>query len=372
MKIFKIENLHKLLVYIKEKIKLINISAEDLYDGNEKLVFGLLWSLILNFSLQDEKDERLKNTVYKWAKEITSQYDCIDKNEFAKNLSNGRVYNVLLNYFTDSMNNMSFLTSGNIFENFKNAFEVAEQHGIATLIDLNELQKNKELDEKSLFTYLLEFYTVFRNKKGKVKMNNDVEELLIALNHKVKLENEVCTLNEEYNKFTEKYNEELKIVIETLNSLVERILSMGNLVSQCQKTKEKVQVCNETLQYFLKSTNLKEKVKEGKAVSLIFTQIEDKITGVIQQFNQKIADSENKKCSIRVINNNSNEKISGDVSLSINNKISATSGFKKQKCHKNMSALNQNPIEIKSLSSIDLPFLPEMMTLEEIIDHINE
>lgn len=52
----KCENVHKALEYIRERgIQLYNIGAEDIVDGNLKLILGLLWMLILRFTITDIK-----------------------------------------------------------------------------------------------------------------------------------------------------------------------------------------------------------------------------------------------------------------------------------------------------------------------------
>lgn len=37
-----------------KKIKLVNIRAEDIVDGNPKLTLGLIWTIILHFQVSDE------------------------------------------------------------------------------------------------------------------------------------------------------------------------------------------------------------------------------------------------------------------------------------------------------------------------------
>ena len=56
LRVQKCENVHKSLEFIKGRgIGLYNIGAEDIVDGNLKLILGLIWTLILRFTITDIK-----------------------------------------------------------------------------------------------------------------------------------------------------------------------------------------------------------------------------------------------------------------------------------------------------------------------------
>lgn len=53
MRVHKIENLNRVLDYLKKKrITLENIGAEDIQDGNPRLILGLIWTIILRFIIE--------------------------------------------------------------------------------------------------------------------------------------------------------------------------------------------------------------------------------------------------------------------------------------------------------------------------------
>jgi len=54
MKIHYIQNVSTALKFLAEqKVKLVSISAEDIVDGNLKLILGMIWTIILRFQIED-------------------------------------------------------------------------------------------------------------------------------------------------------------------------------------------------------------------------------------------------------------------------------------------------------------------------------
>lgn len=52
----KMENVNKALDFIKSRgVALTNIGAEDIVNKNLKLVLGMLWTIILRFTIADIK-----------------------------------------------------------------------------------------------------------------------------------------------------------------------------------------------------------------------------------------------------------------------------------------------------------------------------
>lgn len=59
LRLQKIENMNIALDYIKRRggIQLTNIGSEDIVDGNKKLILGLLWIIILRWTIADISEE---------------------------------------------------------------------------------------------------------------------------------------------------------------------------------------------------------------------------------------------------------------------------------------------------------------------------
>ena len=51
LKVHKIENVNMALAFIQSKIKIESIGAEDIVAGNQTLILGLIWTIILRFQI---------------------------------------------------------------------------------------------------------------------------------------------------------------------------------------------------------------------------------------------------------------------------------------------------------------------------------
>ncbi len=64
MRVHKVENLNRVLEFLKRKrIQLENIGAEDILDRNERLILGLIWTIILRFQIEDIEIEVVRSEV---------------------------------------------------------------------------------------------------------------------------------------------------------------------------------------------------------------------------------------------------------------------------------------------------------------------
>jgi hypothetical protein len=85
------ENVHKALEYIRGRgIQLLNIGAEDIVDGNLKLILGLLWMLILRFTINiNEEGLTAKEGLLLWCQRKTACYEEVDIRDFSSSWNNG-------------------------------------------------------------------------------------------------------------------------------------------------------------------------------------------------------------------------------------------------------------------------------------------
>jgi hypothetical protein len=86
LRVQKFENANIALDFIKSrKIQLTNIGAEDVVDGNQKIILGLIWTLILRFTISDISDQGLsaREGLLLWCQRKTACYDEVDVRDFS-------------------------------------------------------------------------------------------------------------------------------------------------------------------------------------------------------------------------------------------------------------------------------------------------
>ena len=77
LRLQKIENVNKALAFIRERgVNLTNIGAEDIVDSNAKLILGLIWTIILRFTISEISEEGLtaKEGLLLWCQRRTTPY----------------------------------------------------------------------------------------------------------------------------------------------------------------------------------------------------------------------------------------------------------------------------------------------------------
>lgn len=68
-----------------------NIGAEDVVDGNRKIILGLIWTLILRFTINDINEEGMtaKEGLLLWCQRKTACYDEVEVRDFSASWNDG-------------------------------------------------------------------------------------------------------------------------------------------------------------------------------------------------------------------------------------------------------------------------------------------
>ncbi|KMQ98044.1 spectrin beta brain 4-like protein [Lasius niger] len=93
MRVHKIENVNKSLAFLHTKVRLESIGAEDIVDGNPRLILGLIWTIILRFQIQeieidvDEENDSsekksAKDALLLWCQRKTNGYPGVNIQDF--------------------------------------------------------------------------------------------------------------------------------------------------------------------------------------------------------------------------------------------------------------------------------------------------
>jgi len=202
IKIQAIQNISRALAFIKQKgVKVVNIQAEDVHDGNLKLILGLIWTIIQRFQIEDISEDELnaKEALLLWCKKKTKGYRDCHIDDFHRSWNDGMAFLALLHAHRPNMINYDSLNKKDAKKNLDLAFDLYSKLNIARLLDSEDIVDNPKPDDKSIMAYVAQIYHLFASgKKGEVagrrvgrlaglealleKMKNDYNEKAKRLN----------------------------------------------------------------------------------------------------------------------------------------------------------------------------------------------
>lgn len=159
----KLENINKSLQYLKDKgFALVNIGAMDVFKSNEKIILGLLWTIILRFEVGDQEG---KNGLLLWVQRTCKGYREVDPpnvQNFSSDWNTGLPFCAIIHKFRPDLLDYSQLSAGNAQENCELAFSVAEEKlGIARMLDVQDVANHPRPDDKSIIAYVVQFFKLF-------------------------------------------------------------------------------------------------------------------------------------------------------------------------------------------------------------------
>ncbi|KAM6977452.1 spectrin beta chain, non-erythrocytic 1-like [Aplochiton taeniatus] len=175
MRIHCLENVDKALQFLKEqKVHLENMGSHDIVDGNQRLTLGLVWTIILRFTIQDisvetgDNQERrsAKDALLLWCQMKTAGYPNVNIHNFSTSWRDGMAFNALIHKHRPDLIDFEKLKKSNAHHNLQDAFNLAEQHlGLTRLLDPEDISVDHP-DEKSVLTYVVTYYHYFSKMKA--------------------------------------------------------------------------------------------------------------------------------------------------------------------------------------------------------------
>ncbi|XP_016332645.1 dystonin isoform X5 [Sinocyclocheilus anshuiensis] len=167
MRFHRLQNVQIALDYLKRRqVKLVNIRNDDITDGNPKLTLGLIWTIILHFQISDihvtgeSEDMTAKERLLLWSQQMTEGYVGVRCDNFTTSWRDGRLFNAIIHKYRPDLVDMSRVSTQSSRSNLEQAFCVAEQLGVARLLDPEDVDVSSP-DEKSVITYVSTLYDVF-------------------------------------------------------------------------------------------------------------------------------------------------------------------------------------------------------------------
>ncbi|CAG0891815.1 unnamed protein product [Cyprideis torosa] len=157
-----IQNVQVVLDFLRHlEIKIVNIRAEDIVDGNPKLTLGLIWTIILKFQISDvigNDSLSAKAALLRWAQKCTERYPNVNVRDFTKSWRDGLAFNALIHRHRPDLIDWEDMARRNNRERLENAFYVVEkEYSVTRLLDAEDVDR-PDPDEKSIITYVSSLY----------------------------------------------------------------------------------------------------------------------------------------------------------------------------------------------------------------------
>jgi len=196
-------------------IKFNFLQNEHLIDENQKMILGMLWAIILHFSISgiNVENKSAKDGLLLWCKLNTTGYNHIDPpglKGFTKDWSSGLPFCALIHKFRPDLIDYNALDPEQAGKNIDLAFTIAESLGIPRLMEADDLVNVPKPDERSVMTLVSEYFHYFSSVEMKEK---EVEKVKKFLEFKKKA-----------SEVTLDYETRMRAVVEWLNQKIEYFL----------------------------------------------------------------------------------------------------------------------------------------------------
>lgn len=158
-----------------------NIGAEDVVDGNRKIILGLIWTLILRFTISDINEEGMtaKEGLLLWCQRKTACYDEVEVRDFSSSWNDGLAFCALLDIHRPDLIDYDALDKSDHRGNMQLAFEIAHKEiGIPELLDVEDVCDVAKPDERSLMTYIAYWFHAFSQMEKVENAGRRVEKFV--------------------------------------------------------------------------------------------------------------------------------------------------------------------------------------------------
>ena len=182
LRVQRFENANLSLDFIKSRgIQMTNIGAEDIVDGNRKIILGLIWTLILRFTISDINEEGMtaREGLLLWCQRKTACYDEVMVKDFSASWNDGLAFCALLDIHRPDLIDFDALDKSDHRGNMQLAFDLAaEEIGIPKLLDVEDVCDVAKPDERSLMTYIAYWFHAFSQMEKVENAGRRVEKFV--------------------------------------------------------------------------------------------------------------------------------------------------------------------------------------------------
>ncbi|KAL9117353.1 MAG: hypothetical protein Q9187_006112 [Circinaria calcarea] len=185
LRVQRFENVNTALNFIKSRgIQMTNIGAEDVVDGNRKIILGLIWTLILRFTISDISEEGMtaKEGLLLWCQRKTACYEEVEVRDFSGSWNDGLAFCALLDIHRPDLIDYDSLDKNDHRGNMRLAFDIASKEiGIPDLLDVEDVCDVAKPDERSLMTYIAYWFHAFSHMERVENAGRRVEKFVTSV-----------------------------------------------------------------------------------------------------------------------------------------------------------------------------------------------
>ena len=182
LRVQRFENVNLGLDFVKSRgIQMVNMGAEDVVDGNRKIILGLIWTLILRFTISDINAEGMtaKEGLLLWCQRKTACYEECEVRDFSASWNDGLAFCALLDIHRPDLIDYDQLDKSDHKGNMQLAFDIAHKEiGIPKLLDVEDVCDVPKPDERSLMTYIAYWFHAFSQMEKVENAGRRVEKFV--------------------------------------------------------------------------------------------------------------------------------------------------------------------------------------------------
>lgn len=185
------------MLEVKAEVKTNFLKNTHLLDGDEKMILGMMWAIILHYAINgiSVDDLTAKEGLLLWVQKKTANYNGVDPpgvKNFHKSFKNGLAFCALIHKHRPEMLDYDSLDHNDDEGNLNLAFDKAEEIGIPRLLEVDDMLVSKP-DERSVMTYVSEFFHAFAS-------SNMAEQALRRANKFLAFARAMALLENEYER----------------------------------------------------------------------------------------------------------------------------------------------------------------------------